>query len=1426
MKPNNDELATGVVCVSGPAGATCRYEVVSLTPVAEGVLSVQAADVVGSSLTDAFAPKIADTLERVCKATTSGQDARASLVLGHADSAKELSISTAPAGDLIAIVISDLSPLLKAKSELDESARRFKDLAEASSDWLWECDEALRLTYMSSSFYEATGFKPEDVIGKTRAELGFTARNPEQFGRRETLETGREPFQNMLSCATTPNGRELFAMVSGKPVFDQDGRFRGYRGATRDVTDTSELKAALRYAKSRARDFAEASSDWFWEAGPDLRINYISQRIEDSTNLSADTLTGVSLAELRPDGDDSIVTDHLSLLKAQQSFRGFVFAMQDRDGQDIWCEISGKPVFASDGRLEGYRGVGTNVTEKVKAEHAMRQLASIVSASDDAIFSSDINGITTHWNAAAERIYGIKAADCIGLDRNELSPDSEAAEEMDRVHERVFAGETVRLPKLKRKRKDGSEFWISLTFAPVYDAGGKVVSVAGVGRDISDLVAAEERQTHDAEQLRLITNAVPALIAYIDHDFRYRFVNETARQWFDRPHEKIIGQRLSDILAKETWAKIEPNAKRALQGEPIEFTDIRTFPDGQERGVVGSYHPDIDANGEVRGFYVLILDQTKQITAEHDLRQKTAQLHLVANSVPAAIGHLDRNLVFQFANATALKWYATPERPMLGQFYGDAFPEEISARVLPLAQRALAGEDIEAETTRVFEDGIERTVFIEMRPDRRDDGTIEGVVLLATDVTAAKSREAVIRSKQRQLDRVANSVPAAIAFIDRQQVLRFVNETAEAWYGDRGQSLVGKRYSDIMPPEALANVLPLFRRALAGEPIEFESDRVMKDGIRRAISVTMTPDIRADGSIPGVYILALDITRRKKAESQVRQKERQLAHITGTAPVGIGQVDRDMRVTFANELAQTWYGDNGPSLLGRTLKEFIPTDTFDRIEPLIARALAGESVEFETTRAFANDVVRTMNVNVTPDRREDGAITGANFAITDTSHLKALEADAKAKAEQLRLITDATPALIAYCDRDNRYVFANQTISDFHALPVEDIVGRLMQDLLPEETFREVEPSIKRVLAGEVVEREVKRQSADGRIRTLNSHMVPDQDENGWVRGYFTLLVDITKRKRAEEQVEAAAEQLKLIMDAVPAMIAYLDRDGCYRMVNRTYCDWLARKPEEVIGKRPEQLWPPKVWQRMNANLNRVLKGEVIKTENERVFPDGSSRILDFSLLPHYHGENEVVGMFVLAVDVTERKQTENQLRLLASTDPLTGAENRRSFLEAGSEEIARAKRYGQPFSIVMCDLDHFKRLNDSFGHDAGDAVLVRFAELCRETVRGSLDRVGRLGGEEFALLLPQTDLDGAMKLAERLRLLCHDNECEYEGERLRYTCSLGVAEWHPNDGDLRTTMVRADAALYVAKANGRDQVSSASPESETNKADSGLSAA
>jgi len=184
-----------------------------------------------------------------------------------------------------------------------------------------------------------------------------------------------------------------------------------------------------------------------------------------------------------------------------------------------------------------------------------------------------------------------------------------------------------------------------------------------------------------------------------------------------------------------------------------------------------------------------------------------------------------------------------------------------------------------------------------------------------------------------------------------------------------------------------------------------------------------------------------------------------------------------------------------------------------------------------------------------------------------------------------------------------------------------------------------------------------------------------------------------------------------------------------------------------------------------------------------------------------------------IATDITNLKNSENKLLAakkhaeeLANKDALTSLNNRRAFFDLGNQVFKQAVRFQRPVSVIMIDVDHFKNINDNYGHSAGDHVLRVISNLLLKTIR-EIDILARIGGEEFALILPETNIDDAHQLAERIRQKIFDEKIKYKDETLSITSSLGISSCTVKHQSLEDMLIKADDALYIAKKKGRNQV-------------------
>lgn len=328
----------------------------------------------------------------------------------------------------------------------------------------------------------------------------------------------------------------------------------------------------------------------------------------------------------------------------------------------------------------------------------------------------------------------------------------------------------------------------------------------------------------------------------------------------------------------------------------------------------------------------------------------------------------------------------------------------------------------------------------------------------------------------------------------------------------------------------------------------------------------------------------------------------------------------------------------------------------------------------------------------------------------------------------------------------------------------------------------------------------------------IDFQISPIYDHHGNIVGSLPTAVDITDRKRIEEKLAIHEEQYRFVLEG--SELGFWDWNIVTNKVDRNerWAVMLGYSHQEIIDstqKWTDFIYPDdreKAWR----SIADVLEGrsEVHKLEYRMLHKDGSIRwILDQAKIMKTSLEGLPLRMCGTHIDITERKKLEIDLEQQAKADFLTGLSNRRYFMEIAKQEVHRAIRFGNRMSILMVDLDNFKRINDTFGHNSGDAVLKEFSTVCRLAFR-EIDIIGRIGGEEFSILLPETSRDQAIKAAERLRSrVANTNIPSDHGLAIEFTVSIGIASLSSEHDTLDVLLSHADNALYRAKESGRNQV-------------------
>jgi diguanylate cyclase (GGDEF)-like protein/PAS domain S-box-containing protein len=464
----------------------------------------------------------------------------------------------------------------------------------------------------------------------------------------------------------------------------------------------------------------------------------------------------------------------------------------------------------------------------------------------------------------------------------------------------------------------------------------------------------------------------------------------------------------------------------------------------------------------------------------------------------------------------------------------------------------------------------------------------------------------------------------------------------------------------------------------------------------------------------------------------------------------------------------------------------------------VVRTGIGYNLELPALHAQSNRI--WINARSEAVRNADGEVIGLHGMVQDITERK--QAEDIAKSERfVRAVTDAMPGMVGYWDKELRCRFANQAYVTWFGKAPKDIIGGTMRQLMGAALFTLNEPHILAALAGERQRFERAMTKADGSIGYAMANYIPDIDDYGIVAGFYVLVTDITPFKEAEAKLKLADNVYQNTVDAV--MVT--DVDGIILSVNPAFNNITGYSAEEAIGQTPRLLRSNRHEQQFHSSLRSQIsdtgkwQGEIW---NRRKDGEDFLAWQTITLIAGLAGEaRRYVSVFH---DITEVWSKNESIKHLAFHDALTDLPNRALLMERLERHIALAKRNPRCMALMFLDLDRFKFVNDSLGHEVGDALLITVAQKLQALVRES-DTVARLGGDEFVIMLDNpANREELVHISKRI-IAAINAPMAFRGEMTQIGTSIGIA-MYPADADSAAQLIKsADSAMYEAKNAGKN---------------------
>ncbi|CAN5480926.1 hypothetical protein BH10BAC5_BH10BAC5_26210 [soil metagenome] len=546
---------------------------------------------------------------------------------------------------------------------------------------------------------------------------------------------------------------------------------------------------------------------------------------------------------------------------------------------------------------------------------------------------------------------------------------------------------------------------------------------------------------------------------------------------------------------------------------------------------------------------------------------------------------------------------------------------------------------------------------------RKIDGTIIDILIGATllkeeygkrlifvlDISESVRISNALAEREKNLTLITDAFPAMATFIDRGYNYRFVNSTYEKWFDVKKENVIGHNL-EVLHGERFIKIKDLMDRAFEGETVIYEQTLDTKID-SKIIQGHLIPNVLSSGEIDGIFSMTIDITTLKEQEAALKEREKRLTLITDAIPALISYVDNSEVYRFTNVVYDNWFGLKKEDVVGMSIRELIK-ESYPNFYPYVQKALNGEIVKYETNLETRLGP-KIVQGNLIPNVDENGDIAGFYSMTMDITTLKQQDAELKEREKELILITDTIPALISYIDKDLIYRFANGLYKSWFGLEKTEVIGKSLPEIIGKENYENASDYVRKALNGETVYFEETISTITGQ-RKIQGNLIPNIGEDGKVKGFYSMTLDVTLIKQQEETLKENEKQLTILTNTLPALVAYVDKDLVYKYANIQYKNWFGLDNTDIIGKRTAEIHGADILNETSDLIDRALHGETVEYEYNTKTLEGL-KIIKGNLIPNLSDSGEIQGFYTMSFDISDIKkhevaiaEREERFRLLA----------------------------------------------------------------------------------------------------------------------------------------------------------------------------------
>jgi diguanylate cyclase (GGDEF)-like protein/PAS domain S-box-containing protein len=740
--------------------------------------------------------------------------------------------------------------------------------------------------------------------------------------------------------------------------------------------------------------------------------------------------------------------------------------------------------------------------------------------------------------------------------------------------------------------------------------------------------------------------------------------------------------------------------------------------------------------------------------------------------------------------------------------------------------------EIEIELTHTS--GQARWMMARGEPVRDANGKVIALHGIVHDITARRSAEQALRESEQRFKAIFNSTFQFIGLFEPDGSLVAANQPALDFTGSKLEDVIGKPVWELpwwgSTPEQQAMFRQAVERAKRGEFVRYDFEHIGADGRPMMIDFSLKPVLGEDGQVVLLIPEGRDVTEYRRDRDALAESEARVRAAMRNAPIGNALVGLDGQLLEVNDALCEMLGYSESELRGKHFQELTHPDDLSTDLEHMRELMSGNSERYGMYKRYfhADGRIVEAQLDVTLIRNAAHAPLYFISQVQDITERRRLEAQQQLLTQRLALALQVTRIGVWDWHIDSGIIDLDEATARIFGINPGEWTYDIWRSGVHPDDLPEAEARLQQSIA------EQTPQSMSFRTRHplfgtryVEASFGPVLDANRKVVRIAGATIDVTGRHLSAKRMSESRALLRNLIDNLPIWVSMIDAQGRYMITNRRNAKTFGLPVDQIEGQHYTQVIEHSARDDLHDPWQKALSGETVEAHYSFV-EDGRMLHLQGVYMPITEGPQAGNAMAVFN-DVTALTQTQAQLsetnqrleqriaevlklqemlHARAIRDELTGLYNRRHFDECLAAELEQSQLGGHDVSLILADLDHFKVLNDRYGHQTGDAVLRAWAGLMQQCMRNT-DILCRYGGEEFAIIMPRCSPELACERADVLRARFSELSIDAApgGPRVGTTVSLGVAYARAGDRSPSLLVHEADTALYQAKSLGRNRV-------------------